>query len=305
MRTRLNRVVAGLVGSWLAACSSGENADEGAGPSSIPLEQYCERYAQMTCRVAERCDCLGGASMDLCLSFQRAECAQDVEQPVAEGRYAFNPVAAEVCLHQLEAIIADCSLEGAYWPEACDEMLVGQVPEGGDCDSDSECVDSLECYDDQCTALPTDGQACLLGDCAADHFCGDDGRCHRERGPGQPCPEGAVACASDLYCDSRTETCERYLGAGQSCAHDSGACDDDLYCSTTSQICKPYPGSGQSCADSGGDCDDDLYCDDAQICQPQRPGEAPCTDDEQCLSWDCLEGHCEPDDDPDGVCDLW
>jgi hypothetical protein len=266
----------------------------------VPIGDYCDEYAGITCEAAERCGCLEGVPVSFCLAYQADECQGDVIDPVEAGRYAYDALEAGRCLAAMRSMLRDCTGESLYWPDACDDMLVGLVPEGGACDGDSECAGDLECYSDACTRLPREGEACLAGsDCASGHFCGDDVLCHRNRGAGQPCPEGDTACEDDLYCDSRTTTCEPYLGAGESCAHDAYACDDDLYCSPATSTCRPVPGAGGDCADSSGECADGSYCDVDDVCRAQRGGGQPCTEDEQCLSWECADGTCT--EDPCGI----
>ncbi len=293
----MKRVLAWL--AWSLLCVSiGACGGEGGGPGSspVPFERYCDEYAQMACRVAETCDCLEGYSVALCETFLRSECADEVEQPVNAGRVRYVPAQGGLCLSQQWAVARDCRVDdNEDWPAACDLMLEGLVPAGQPCEEDLECLPGLECYMSVCTALPGEGQACVQGDCAEDHFCGVDDLCHGYRAAGQPCPEGDYACDDDLYCDSRSDTCAPYLGSGGDCAHASYACDDDLYCSPASQTCRPYPGAGQSCDDSGGDCADDHYCDAAQVCQPQKGDGGSCSEDEQCLSWDCFDSLCEAD----------
>jgi len=215
---------------------------------------------------------------------------------VNNGRVQYLPNQGGQCLAGLYSVARDCQVDDFEdYPAACDLMLEGLVAAGQACDGDQECLDGLECYGDVCTDLPGEGQACLDGSCEEDHFCGVDDLCHGYRASGQPCPEGDYACDNDLYCDTRSDTCAPYVGSGGDCAHDDYACDSDLYCSPASQTCRPYPVGDQSCDDSGGDCADDHYCDAAQLCQAQQGGGAACTEDEQCLSWDCIDNFCEPD----------
>jgi hypothetical protein len=262
----------------------------------VPFEQYCDEYAEMACEVARICDCLQGYSVELCQTFLRAECVDEVEQPVNDGRVRYLPDQGGQCIAGQWSVARDCRVDDDEgWPEACDQMLEGLTPAGHGCDDDGECLPGLECYGDLCAVMPGEGQPCLTGSCAEDCFCGVDDLCHRYRAAGQPCPEGSYACDDDLYCDARSDTCAPYLGPGGDCAHDTYACDDDLYCSVASQTCQPYPGAGQGCADSGGTCADDHYCDAAEVCRAQQGAGAPCTDDEQCLSWDCVGDLCEPD----------
>lgn len=286
--------VSGLTALLVCAPGVGCGGD-GGGPGGAPVafEQYCDEYAQMACEVARMCDCLEGYSEELCQTYLRLECVDEVEQPVNDGRVRYLPAEGGRCLADLWSVARDCTVsDNEDWPEACDRMLEGLVPAGQGCDGDAECLPGLECYGSQCTDMPGEGQPCLDGSCETDHFCGVDDLCHRYRAAGQPCPEGDYACDDDLYCDGRTDTCAPYIGVGGDCAHDSYACDDDLYCSPSSQTCRPYPGAGQSCVDSGGDCAEDHYCDAAEICQPQRGSGASCAEDEECLSWDCIDNVC-------------
>lgn len=289
------RWVASLAAVFVCALTPACGDDGGGGPSGAPVafEQYCDAYAEMACEVARICDCLEGYSVELCQTYMRMECADEVEQPVNDGRVRYLPNEGGQCLEDLWNVARDCRVDDHEdWPEACDLMLEGLVPAGQGCDGDAECLPGLECYSSQCVDMPGEGQPCLDGSCETDHFCGVDDLCHRYRSVGQPCPEGDYACDDDLYCDGRTDTCAPYLSAGADCAHDAYACDDDLHCSPASQTCRPYPGAGQSCADSGGDCADDLYCDSAEICQPQQGSGAVCAQDEECLSWDCIDNVC-------------
>ncbi len=277
---------------------------KGSGSASpVPYDRFCADYASTTCQAAQRCDCLEGIPVALCVTYMTDDCRSWVEEPVEAGRMTYDPAAAGDCLFAVGGILSDCSLGNDDWPVACDAFLVGAVAAGGYCESGSECVGGLECYEDACTLMPVEGQPCLAGyDCADDHFCGDDTLCHAERSAGQPCPEGGEACGDDLYCDSRSTTCQPWIGISGTCDHATWACDDDLYCSPSSGTCVPYPAAGQSCVDSSGECADDLYCDATGVCRHQLPSGSPCTEDDECLSWDCIDLVCEPDS--DSICDF-
>jgi len=275
----------------IAACS-------GAGGSLGPVafEDYCNDYAAITCSAADKCGCLGTYSVDLCETYMGMECRDEVEEPVERGVMAYDAALGGACLGGLRALLGDCSLEGDDYPEACESMLTGLVPEGSLCEGDDECVEGLDCYNELCTNLPKAGEACVDYTCDSDTYCGNDQLCHPYKRAGEDCSDSTWTCDDDLYCDTRTYTCSPYLGPGESCSHDRYACDDDLYCSPSSQTCRPYPGSGQSCADSDGQCADGLYCDAGGLCRPQKAGGEPCTEDEECLSWDCVDGFCEADE---------
>lgn len=284
----------------LALFVFGQGCSGGSGGGPVAFERYCDVYSRITCEAAQKCDCLGNYSIELCEMVQQDECESEVEEPVNSGVKSYDAVEAGNCIDRLKAIIFDCSLEGDDYPESCDRMLTGRLSAGQICGEDGECQPGLECYNDTCTALPQVNEACLDGyTCASDLYCSQDGLCRHYKGMGEDCASESWACDDDLYCDSRVNTCQPYLGAGDSCAHDRYACDDDLYCSYGTQTCRPYPTAGQDCADSSGTCADDLYCDSDSLCKPQLGGGAECSYDEQCLSYSCVDGFCEEDEDGD------
>jgi hypothetical protein len=232
----------------------------------------------------------------MCLTYQRMDC-EDGMAPVQAGRQTYSPASAGKCLDQLWDIAHDCNTDDADYPAACDAMLVGAVAENAACDGSEECLPGLECWGDVCVRPPTEGQACHPQyDCASGHYCADDGLCHRYQGSGGPCPEGSLACGDGLYCDDRDDTCAPYLGNGESCAHASWACGDDLHCSEAAgEICRPYPGNGGDCADSYGSCASGYYCGEDDLCHAQLPDGSPCTDYDQCQSYECTSDVCTAD----------
>jgi hypothetical protein len=285
---------AGMVG----ACSgSGDPLQDLAPVDPIPLASYCSDYAQMTCDVASQCGCLDGINISFCLSYQSAQCHDDVEAPAQEGRRRYDAQAAGECLDELHAIVEDCTIgDDVEYPAACDAMLVGQVEAGGACVDGADCVAGLECLGDQCRQLPTEGAACdpEYG-CASDLYCGQDGLCHSPGGPGASCPEGSMACADELYCDPRGPVCAPLLAEGDSCGHATWACADELYCSPASQLCRSYPGDGEDCGDSYGQCIDGYGCGQDSLCHPLQPAGQGCASSAECLSDSCDNGACAPE----------
>ena len=279
----------------------GDPSDYPTGPP-VAFEQYCERLAAIGCDAALRCDCIEADQRDQCMTYIRLSECGDIESPVQAGRASFDPVAGGNCLAGIKAVLRDCSFEGDGQPAACDRMLVGLVPEGERCDGGDECQGALECYDDRCIAVPTHGADCAEGVCAEDLQCGPDNRCIPYGSRGDACGD-ARYCDDDLYCDSRGARCQPYLRAGQECALNDSECDDDLYCSPERGTCAPFPGVGGDCGDSGGDCIDGAWCGPGGTCRAQGGQGAECDDDEQCRSWDCLDGYCDGDGDgDDSVC---
>lgn len=258
---------AGVAGDGGGA--AGDDAAGGPGAPPAALADYCARYVELTCRAAAACGCLDGLAASFCDTYQAAECREDVEDPVASGRVGYDAAEGGRCLAGIEAIIADCSLDGDDEPDACDAMLVGQQGPGDPCDDSDECTPGTECDGEACAAVPQAGEACGAdGRCASEHFCGADDRCHP------------------------------YRAAGEPCADEPSQCDGDLYCSPATRRCAPYPGEGQGCADSGGTCAEGRYCDAEDVCRAQGGAGAPCAAAAECRSDDCAAGRCreEPED---------
>ena len=46
------------------------------------------------------------------------------------------------------------------------------------------------------------------------------------------------------------------------------------------------------------------YCDANDVCKPQAASGAMCTEDEHCLSYDCVDSICAADDGSDDLCDF-
>ena len=230
---------------------------------SLPLESYCVRYVDSACTAAVRCGCVEEAEKNLCVIYLKTECDREIESTSQSGRYKYDGSEASHCLWAIHRVISDCSLVGDDWPEACGRMFYGIVPEGGACDSDSECARGMACYADLCTVMPSVGEGCFAGDdCREDLFCDADGACRPPVGVGGFCPEGDIAC------------------------------EEDLYCSPTYGDCQRYPGNGESCDDSGGSCRDEYYCDRTRVCRPTKTEGQACEGDEECRSDECEELVC-------------
>lgn len=273
----------------------GSSAGGGAaatGPES--LDAFCEDYAQMSCEAAQRCGCFEAGAFGACLAQAQGDCLEWLLPARAAGRIDYDRAQGGQCLAQLEAVYADCVVGWTEQAGACQDMLVGTVPENGACVAEEECAGELLCLDGKCLALPGDGLACheQFG-CAMDAFCGDDKICHTRRALGEQCPDGWDACEVGLYCEPASHTCRPLLGAGASCAGAEWACEPDLYCKSAGKTCAPYAAEGQSCADSEM-CQPPWYCGDDKVCRARLPADAPCTTGDQCKSGSCVDGHCEP-----------
>ena len=95
------------------------------------------------------------------------------------------------------------------------------------------CKTGLACFDDTCTPIAADGDACEGTRCPGGSPC-IEGICTVPRGPGAPCTPGTSMCgrsgyapmslyAMNLRCDEETETCVEPSLHGEACT-DSETC---------------------------------------------------------------------------------
>ncbi len=164
--------------------------------------------------------------------------------------------------------------------QRCD-ILQGCIQEP-DCDSDTQCFDSVACTVDvcdlashKCTNTPDDAL------CDADQVCDATRGC-----------KAKPTCDSDSQCDDdnpcTTDKCENSTCSN---VNNNLACDDEDPC-TENDICVQgaCQGSTISC-DDGNPCTDD-YCDGASGCQHSN-NSLSCDDGDACTTADtCSDGQC-------------
>lgn len=201
--------------------------------------------------------------------------------------------------------------------------------EGDACDARWDCQESLMCVNDICTGQKKKGATCFAGlhyegmflVCEAGLYCDADiakgeptGSCQSQKGTGEDCVYFAE-CASGLVCigaevnpDTQQVTlgkCDQPIQSAGACNPEAPTteCDYDQYCYSTSGTCVSYPGLGDTCVYSedpeciGGD----LYCDSLQAgvagtCRERKEVGEACSDYDECKSWRCREGTCQPED---------
>lgn len=180
-------------------------------------------------------------------------------------------------------------VEGELPP--CLRVFVGNVAEGGACDSalsgglggllggSGVCVEGHVCRTSP--FLGVEGECVRLGVhgdyCAADADCGEDlycaalyGSCQPFRLIGETCAFGdrdslspsaetaLLRCAPELDCDHVTDTCVDLCERGASCSTDE-QCDAEKGLSCVASRCDALRAAGLPCADDE-DCQDGLRC---------------------------------------------
>lgn len=157
-----------LLGIWLltAACvadvngvhqESNDTDNGGNGSASedtnISPAGYLERIATIHCDEAFMCREAfppdRGYTFEDQWGSEQAACQQRlldqwnprlIETEIAKGRVKYDGTAARACLDGVTfAACPDYWNRGIEWAEACYQVLVGQVPAGGQCDIDYSC----------------------------------------------------------------------------------------------------------------------------------------------------------------------
>jgi hypothetical protein len=201
---------------YLCVISSSCN---GGGSSAVRIENFCDRYQQIKCGAAQKCNCLGDSTMEMCKVSVITDCRSMVEEPVNAGLVVYDGEEAGLCLDGMKANMDDCILAGDQTPLSCSRMLIGTVPRGGQCQDTQECLYGLECRDYSCTEVAGEGEYCLMygTSCAKRLYCDADSMCRPVPGVGESC-YGIGECAVDLWCDDSSDyICKEFLPEGSPC----------------------------------------------------------------------------------------
>jgi hypothetical protein len=191
---------------------------------------------------------------------------------VSAGRLAYSQSQADACLAYLNS--STCAVGGqpsaAPFP-ACNQVFVGQVPNGNSCVMDCECANGYcaigTVCPGSCAAFLAVGASCgaarTTAACGPGNFCAWNGSDHvcavstPPGGAGESCSNGS-SCATGYYCHSGV--CTPVVAEGGVCTMPpflTTECAAGLACGSDSR-CHPIAGLGQSCATST--CAIGFYC---------------------------------------------
>lgn len=298
-----------------AAGTSGGDGD--AGGTTVPLSELPAAFAGAICDALEACvgpavlgqlmereDCSGRITKEL----QATDFAH-MDAAIAAGRVLYDPTKLEECTTGIRAM--ECDVIAYSYPQACVDVLQGNVAIDGECVISAECAGTAFCGGDgscpsTCTALLDEGDAC-----SGDSQCGDGlrcigGQCAPPSKTGGDCGgDSGKVCALGFNCMGATDvavgTCvpnaDVQVGeVGEACEPGGLLCEDGLSCvfdGASSFTCEEKVGPGEECnLGLPGQCPVDEYCDTTLgTCQPWP------VDGELCvLSGDCAAGHaCVPE----------
>ncbi len=189
-------------------------------------------------------------------SLANLESREAVDRAAADGRLAFDAARAEQCL----TLLANQSCLETDDPPACDGVLTGRVPEGGDCYVSSECATGGRCLGNtcprKCLGLSQEGEfATSARPCGPGLRPDASGVCERViiQAEGQDCLSvdgGIRVCDRNLFCRRTSPTmgtCSRPIAAGASCLG-TDICELGARCSSGS--CLRYSGLNEPCSPS-------------------------------------------------------
>jgi hypothetical protein len=213
---------------------------------------------------------------------------------VCSAGSVYNAQAAGDCLAQLQAALANCSLDFAAAP-ACNDVCVGTVPAGSPCTNDTDCakpagqdvrcsVASSSSTTSICIVTPrgTAGSACN-STCTTSP---NGGGCSvMGAAIGSPGPTGDAVCFTNdgLYCSTTDFTCHTLAAVGGDCTGYDG-CVSGAYCDTSVSKCTAKAPAGGACP-LGIECADGTYCSSSQVCATRKANGQPCSSSSECLGY--------------------
>jgi len=272
-------------GLALLACSgSTTGGTTSAGP--VPREQFASQFAHAIC------DNIGGCCQQSGVPHDPAACVQVLEPLYAQlfGSYKSQYDAAKggECVAYAANLAKSCTPNPP--PGPCDDVSVGTVPNGGQCQYSADCIrppnGDVSCNDGVCEQEPRGklGDGCS-GTCTE---YGNSTSC--SGGSGGTSGSGPAVCYTNdgLQCGS-SGTCEALAALGAACQY--GGCVAEAYCDWSAQKCVPRVTIGGSCTDTE-DCVDGAFCDSTSKCAALLANGAACSSDSDCLSDACVADKC-------------
>ena len=284
----------GVGGDAGDAGSSGESGEGGEGGEAgdaggtpvVPLAEVPGEFAGAICDALETCvgmrklaDITGGEDCEARLKaeLEAGELAY-IDDSITAGRVLYNPSKLEECLDGIREM--SCDVVSDTYPDACVDVLAGNVPLDDECAISSECEGTAFCSGRLACRAPQavapEGDECL-----ADDECGDArsvtglraprAHLHRAGSEGDDCGGNTgIKCALALVASNFTED-----SAGECTTHAEILVGDrDDVCNPAGTLCK----DGFSCLPVNAEpeewrCLAMVRADEA--CQLALPGQCP------------------------------
>jgi hypothetical protein len=200
-------------------------------------------------------------------------------------------------------------------PLTCSGTCVELMGEGqGRCWAHTDCDDGLLCVDQHCTVPLEEGDDCSGGWCPTRLSCDENDVCSdpepRKHSLGQTCDlYDLFSCEDELVCmlegdpDGLMGRCRHRLESGAACyLSNREPCPEGEVCQgldsidqSIAGVCVALPEAGETCVNSQTSpwCAVDFHC-GSETCEPMQDLGGPCTESQDCWSFNCAEGTCIP-----------
>jgi hypothetical protein len=300
------------------AASGSSDASSGDAASAqaplTPLAKLPDAFAAAICDAIEACvgksalmelthreDCVTRVAAEL-----RATEFAYMDMAIATGHVLYDSNKLPQCADGIRAL--RCDVLSHSFPQACVDVLVGNVAQGDGCLISAECQGRAFCAGSNacpshCAPLLGEGDAC-----SGDNQCGDDltcegDHCVRPSLAGEPCGgQSGKGCHLGLSCDGATDTQAGHcvdnasvqVGAlGAACQPGGQLCKEGFSCvfdGSNAFHCEAPVGSGGPChLGLPGQCPSGEYCDATDVtikssCKPLPAEGAGCVLSGQCAA---------------------
>jgi hypothetical protein len=191
-----------------------------------------------------------------------ASCEALIQPFVDDGTVRYGDSdEVRACLNAIENL--DCeSFDFDLVPE-CQDLVLGRIEEGGECEGDAQCAGDSYC--DQsgsgtcgvCVARKPDGASCDEEEECVGRNC-SDGECLTPGEVGADC-NGNDDCLGTLVCNSVSGECQRASSwaIGDACTamtDDCAAFETNLFCNGQTEECEEFLELGEICTGGAGLC---------------------------------------------------
>jgi len=258
-------------------CGSACGDDDGDG--GITSAELCDGFVDIFDKtfncLPEIVDFLGGAPTTAELT---AICDATLVEFVEDGTVLLPSRAdLEACLAAVDA--ATCDTFNLNNVPECDNLLIGTIALGEDCESNDQCIGDAYCDENSggscgvCAATKADNASCENDDECLNQRCSipdsaTTGTCRGFGFVGDNCIENDD-CSGRLSCNSVSFQCvaEQTWSLGDTCAtfeDDCGFPFSDFYCNEGTMQCVAYLAVGATCTAGAGLCSlfEYEYCDE-------------------------------------------
>lgn len=260
------------------------------GSDGVSIDDFSTKYSDAYC--ANQAKCQGAKTVAECKASQSLNDTSFLTllEAVQNGTVKYDEGTGADCIDSVRG--ASCNFEGLYEENACEDLFVGTVAQGGACAIDAECAGSAPCN-------PTNVN------CDSDVMCcpGTCGTAQVVVASGGSCGENDT-CADGTYCKPPATTGN---GTCTALITTSGAACDSFFACANPMVCNLFAAAPtcETSAPSGGTCNPDQlipcadgreHCDGATLkCVGPLADGAPCETSSECANYASCTGTCQAD----------